>query len=103
MLFEYRYFGSSEASSGAAFTSLSFAPDTRRPATFLTGTLRKKLPFRETISALHSVVVSDLRFRPKDRSEYLLWRGKQDELDLAELATARNQNRAQLDALRTEL
>lgn len=103
MLFEYRYFGATEASSTSTSSSLSFAPDTRRPPTFLTGTLRQKLPFRETISALHAVVVSDLRFRPKDRTEYLAWRAQQDELDVAELAAARRDNRVLIDAVRVEL
>lgn len=103
MLFEYRYFGSTTASSGAAASTFSFAPDTRRDPTFLTGTLRKKLPFRETVSALHAVVVSDLRFRPRDRTEYLAWRAKQDQLDLAELAAAQRDNLAQITAIRAEL
>jgi predicted nucleic acid-binding Zn finger protein len=103
VLFEYRYFGSTSASSGAVASSISFAPDTRRDPTFLTGTLRKKLPFRETISALHAVVVSDLRFRPRDRTEYLAWREKQDVVDLAELAAAQRDNQAQITAIRAEL
>jgi hypothetical protein len=103
VLFEYRYFGSTEVSSSSSSTGLSFAPDTRRQATFLTGNLRQKLPFRETMSALHHVVVSDLRFRPRDKSEYLEWRRKQDDLDLAQIGSMRRENATQLATLRQEL
>ena len=37
------------------------------------------MAFREAISALHDVVVSDLRYKPKDRTEYKEWRAQQDE------------------------
>lgn len=103
MLFEYRYFGATEVGSTATASSLSFAPDLRRQPTYLTGKLRRKLPFRETISALHAVVTTDLRFKAKDRTEYLAWRAKQDELDLAAVATVRRENREQITALTTEL
>lgn len=103
MLFEYRYFGSSVAQSSSAHTGLSFAPDVRRDPTHLRATLRNKLPFREAISALHDVVVSDLRFRPKDRTAYLAWRAQQDEVDWAEIASMRRDTKAQLDAATAEL
>jgi len=50
MQFNYRYFGNSSANSSTKNTNLSFAPD-----------------------SLHDVVISDLRFQPKDRTEYLAW------------------------------
>ncbi|MEQ1564685.1 MAG: SWIM zinc finger family protein [Myxococcota bacterium] len=103
MLFEYRYFGATDVSSGAGASSLSFAPDTRRTPTFLSGRLRKKLPFRETISALHQVVVSDLRYRARDKSAYLAWRAQQDDVDLASMAAVRRDNTAQIQTVRAEL
>ena len=66
MRFEYRYSGSSSVANTPGATDLTFAPDTLRPPTFFDGTLRQKLPFREAMSALHDVVVSDHRFQPKD-------------------------------------
>ncbi|MEQ1505924.1 MAG: SWIM zinc finger family protein, partial [Myxococcota bacterium] len=103
MLFEYRYFGATAVGSTSTTSGLSFAPDVRRQPTFLTGKLRRKLPFREAISALHAVVVSDLRFRPRDRSEYLAWRANQDDLDLAALATVRRDLSTQVAIVRAEL
>ena len=64
MQFEYHYFGKSEAQSTASRTGLTFAPDTQRAPTFFDGRLSSRLPFREAISALHDVVVSDQRFKP---------------------------------------
>lgn len=103
MLFEYRYFGNSEVHSSPVASGLSFAPDTRREPTFFRGRLGQKLAFRECLSALHDVVESDLRFRAKDRTEYLAWRSQQDEVDLVELASARNDVKKRMEDARVEL
>jgi len=50
--------------------ALSLAPNLRRDRVSYVGTLRQPLRFREAISALHDVVISDLRFVPKDKSAY---------------------------------
>src|SRR5688572_32381408 len=98
MLFEYAYARSSTVNDRADGTDMSFAPDTTREPTFFKGELRKKLPFREAISALHDVVVSDLRFKPKDKTEYLEWRKKQEDFDWAEIAQQRSAVQARLQA-----
>lgn len=84
MLFEYKYSGSSAVQSTASSTGMSFAPDTLRSPTYFVGDLGKKVEFREAISALHDVVVSDLRFKPKDKTEYKRWAAEQEEKWLAE-------------------
>lgn len=103
MLFEYRYFGNTAVDSGISSTGMSFAPDTSRDPTYFTGKLRQKLAFRECISALHHVVVSDLRFKPKDRTEYFAWLEQQEQVDLAEVMAHRKQTREQLVAAQQEL
>jgi len=50
--------------------SLSLAPNLRRDRVSFDGRLIHPLRFREAMCALHDVVVSDLRFKPKDRSTY---------------------------------
>jgi hypothetical protein len=50
--------------------AVTLAPNLRRDKVSFTGSLRQPLRFREAISALHEVVISDLRFKPKDRSAY---------------------------------
>ena len=77
MLFEHTYRGSSAVNSTADRTRMSFAPDVTREPTFFTGRLRRRIEFREAISALHDVVVSDLRFKPKDKTAYKEWAARQ--------------------------
>ena len=84
MLFDYKYKGSTSINSSSGSTSMSFAPDTLRHPTFFVGKLNRKINFREAISALHDVVVSDLRFKPKDRTEYLAWVAEQEKIWLSE-------------------
>jgi hypothetical protein len=82
---------------------MSFAPDTLRQPTFFSGELHQSLPFREAISALHDVVVSDLRFRPKDKTEYKEWAARQQELALVEAAAQQRQAAKQINDVRAEL
>lgn len=84
MEFNYKYGGASGVQSSASATNMSFAPDTLREPTFFVGKINKHVAFREAISALNAVVVSDLRFKPKDKTAYLAWAKEQEELWLAE-------------------
>ena len=77
MEFNYSYKGDSNVSNSATGTRMSFAPDTLRQPTFFSGELRKSVAFREAISALHDVVISDLRWHPKDKSAYKEWAARQ--------------------------
>ena len=84
MQFNYKYGGSSTVTSNAKSTGLSFAPDTLREPTFFVGKLGRHIPFREAISALHDVVVSDLRFKPQDKTAYKEWAAEQEKIWLGE-------------------
>lgn len=84
MLFNYKYSGHTQVYSNATAAGISFAPDIYREPTFFAGKLRKKIAFREAISALHDVVVSDLRFKPKDKTAYKEWAAQQESIWLAE-------------------
>jgi len=103
MEFSYNYSGDSSVRNTAEQTAMSFAPDTLREPTYFRGELSRKIPFREAISALHDVVVSDLRFKPKDRTEYLAWRASQEDVELAQVAAQQQTVAAQVDAMQTEL
>ncbi|WP_055448101.1 SWIM zinc finger family protein [Lacinutrix mariniflava] len=109
MQFNFKYGGSSSVNNGVSTTGVSFAPDVLREPTFFVGTLNKKIPFREAISALHHVVVADFNFQPKDNSEYLAWLKSQEEIwlaeassDLSKLQTEIHHVRSQLEGLRKE-
>ncbi|MCP4521893.1 MAG: SWIM zinc finger family protein [Cytophagales bacterium] len=84
MLFNYKYGGTTSVENSTTTTGMNFSPDTLREPTFFVGSLQKHIPFREAISALHDIVVSDLRFKPKDREEYKEWLKTQEEVWLAE-------------------
>lgn len=103
MEFNYSYKGSSEVSSNANQTKMSFSPDTKREPTYFIGELRKNIEFREAISALHDVVVSDLRFKPKDKTAYKEWAKERDKVDLNLLTAERKEVTDRINVLRAEL
>lgn len=65
--------------------SLSLAPNLAREAVAFDAALRDPVRFREAISALHDVVVSDFRFKPRDKDKraYLAWKQGQQARDAA--------------------
>src|ERR1044071_7901802 len=89
MEFEYAFKRSSSVANRPGSTELSFSPDTRREPTYFSGELRKGIAFREAISALHDVVVSDLRWRPKDKTAYKEWAARQEAIDWDQVAAQR--------------
>ncbi|EYF06431.1 SWIM zinc finger family protein [Chondromyces apiculatus] len=75
---DLRYLGHSglrETTRGAA---LSFSPNLARPPVFFDGALAHPLRFREAMSALHDVVVGDLRKPRKDRSAWQAWKQQEE-------------------------
>ena len=104
MLFNYKFHGSTAVSSNASAVDMSFAPDTLRQPTYFSGKLAKNIRFREAISALHDVVVSDLRFKPKDKTQYKEWAASQEAMWMAEFGAGYQADlKAKLDGLRKEL
>ncbi len=103
MEFNYSYKGSTAVSESGANTQMSFSPDTKRQPTYFIGELSKPIAFREAISALHDVVVSDLRFKPKDRTEYKEWRAKQDDIDWQLVAAQSKEVTDRIQTLQQEL
>src|SRR3954463_14932747 len=68
------YRGRSSVTWSPAGLAVALAPNLRRDRVSFEGVLRDPLHFREAIGALHDVVVSDLRYKPKDRSAYEAYR-----------------------------
>lgn len=64
------YRGHSTLTRTAKAVALSLAPNLRRDRVSFVGKLHDPLRFREAISALHDVVVSDLKYTPKDRTAH---------------------------------
>src|SRR5512138_3954678 len=103
MLFDYRYKGNSSVDSRADATRMSFAPDTNRQPTYFFGELAKPIQFREAISALHDVVVSDLRYQPKDKTAYKEWAAQQEQIDWQLVAAQRGDVGGRIKRLQDEL
>ena len=82
---------------------MSFSPDLQRQPTYFIGDLRQNVNFREAISALHHVVVSDLRFKPKEREAYKRWREQQDDLNWQLVAAQQKEVANKIQTLQTEL
>jgi predicted nucleic acid-binding Zn finger protein len=72
---DLRYLGASGMTANGS--ALSFAPNLARPKVFFDGELEFPLRFREAMSALHDVVVGDLRFKKKDKTAYLAWKAEE--------------------------
>lgn len=103
MQFNYRYYGSSQVSNSAKSTAMRFIPDTLRDPTYFVARLDRHIPFREAVSSLHQVVVSDLRFKPKDREAYQQWLKTSEASLLAEFMAQKVELRDQIETLNREL
>ena len=103
MEFNYSYSGNSSVRNTGKQTNMSFAPDLLREPTYFRGVIRQSIEFREAISALHDVVISDLRWKPKDRAAYMEWREQQDEIDWVQAASQKADVAAKLKEVREEL
>ncbi len=78
------YLGRSTVQSGPYRSIIQLAPNLSREKVWFDGELADPIRFREVISALHEVVVGDLRFKKSDRAAYRAWkvRKKQEEEQL---------------------
>lgn len=103
MLFNFKYQGASRVTTSAKKSALSFVPDAGREPVWFQGKVREALLFREAISAMHEVVISDLRYVPKDREEYKRWLKSQEELWLAEIAAEQSDRVEEVARVRKEL
>ncbi len=103
MQFNFAYNGTTTVESGATQTRMSFAPDLKREPTYFSGELHQSLLFREAISALHEVVVGDLRYKPKDKTAYKEWAAQQEALDWQVITAQHADVAAKVQALQGEL
>jgi hypothetical protein len=99
----YRYINPSSVSSDASQTQLAFSPDTLRPPSFFVGELKQNIAFREAISALHDVVISDMRVQPKDRDAYFSWLAEEEQRLLAEHLAQQSSIKTLVQGLRRKI
>ncbi len=103
MEFNYRYQQSSRISGSGDRTQMSFCPRSHPQAHFFSGRTAPKHCFSEAISALHDVVVSDLRFKPKDKTAYKEWAAQRNEIDWQLIASQKQAVTDRLQSLDSEL
>ncbi len=103
MEFSYAYHGNTSINDQGKNTQMSFSPDTKRPPTYFIGELRKTVAFREAISALHDVVVSDLRYQPKDKTAYQEWAVQQEQIDWQTVGIQQKEVAEKIKVIRDEL
>src|SRR6516164_6993255 len=77
MLLTFAYRRRSSLVSNLTNLVLTLSPNLRRDRVSYNGTLTQPLRFREAISALHDVVISDLRFKQRDKSSYEAYKAEQ--------------------------
>jgi hypothetical protein len=97
-----RYRGRSAIVQGATGLAVALAPNLRRDRVSFGGTLRHPVRFREAVSALHDVVISDLRYKPRDKSAYEAYLAVQKEREEVIRRTAYKAARAEMLAGRAE-
>lgn len=73
MRVDLRYRGRSGVVDVPGGAAVSFQPNLARSPVFFDGELVDPVRFREAISALHEIVVGDLRWKGKDRTAYRTW------------------------------
>jgi hypothetical protein len=86
------YLGRSQLAGGM----LNFAPNLAREPVAFDAALKTPLRFREAISALHDVVISDHRFQRRDKSAYEAWKLAEEERVRSLRAGAVQQARADI-------
>jgi hypothetical protein len=75
----FAYLGRSTLADAGPNRVLRLAPNLARGAVAFDAALKSPLRFREAISALHDVVISDLRYKPRDKTAYLEWKRQEGE------------------------
>lgn len=103
MQVQFKYTGQSGIVSGLRQSRVAFATNVLREPSYLNGQLGRPLVVRDALAALHRVVVSDLKYRPKDRLEFRLWLEAQDRLFLQSLAVKSESLREELEAKEARL
>jgi hypothetical protein len=68
------YLGQSGVDVRSGGLEMRFAPNLARPKVFFDSELVQPIRFREAMSALHDVVIGDLRFKKKDKTAYEEWK-----------------------------
>lgn len=103
MIASYHYQGRSAIVNELGRGRVAFATNGMREPVFFQGTLGYPVIFREALAALHDVVVSDFKYRPRDREAFRAWLDVQDRKFLATLGLKGTASREKAEALEARL
>lgn len=103
MMIELKYAGQSGIVSGLKDSRVAFATNQLREATYFDGELGRPLVFREALGALYDVVVSDHRYRPRDRLAFRAWLETQDQKFLDSLIESSSSVQRRLEQIEARL
>lgn len=81
---------------GSGSRILDLAPNLDRDRVAFDAALREPIRFREAISALHDVVINNLKFTPRDKTAYETWKKQQQQLEHSIRQQARRNAREEL-------
>lgn len=102
MIVEFKYQGQSAIVSGLTDARVALATNQDREAAFFKGSLGDPSLLRDALAALREVVLSDFKYRPRDRVAYRAWLEAQEKKFLAGLGARSEQARQQMLALEAE-
>jgi hypothetical protein len=99
MQLDLHYLGRSAVREEAGGLSVRLSPNLARPKVFFDAELARPLRFREAMSALHDIVVGDLRFTKRgDKAAYAAWKEEQAKREIEARGAAYKQvTKAMLD------
>ncbi|MGE3819285.1 MAG: SWIM zinc finger family protein [Isosphaeraceae bacterium] len=103
MIAQYRYDGRSAIVNELDRGRVAFATNQLREPAFFRGTLGHPVLFREALAALYDVVVSDFKYRPRDREAFRAWLESQDRKFLATYGLKAEAHREKAEALEARL
>mgnify|MGYP001312325577 CR=1 FL=1 len=98
----FAYRGRSHVAETGGGQVVALAPNLARDAVAFDAALKNPLHFREAISALHDVVINDLRFKPRDKTAYEEWRKTEQQRHSAIRREAVSQAHRDVEAARKE-
>ncbi len=84
----FAYSGRSAVADGPGRQTFQLVPNLARDPVAFDAPLLHPLRFREAMSALHDCVISDLRYKKRDKTNYLTWKKQQAGRDTAIRGTA---------------
>ena len=103
MNIDVQYLGESGVHGDIGSSHLGLATNALRPQGFIRAHLTQVEQAREVLGALHGVVISDLKRRPRDRGDWQRWLAEQDRKFLSSIQTRSSAAKDELDRLEQRL